>query len=352
MDYKTILERIEQIKDGKREACIYGAGTIGKNFGLRLLLERGVRPSFYCDSNSALWGKEIVAGIKCISIDEMVRRNPICFVLVSGHYQKEVYDFVCEKGITDIVVFDELCEMKIDTYFDFKKRKQVAVYTCIVGGYDDLREPLCISDKCDYFLISDKAPTKQSVYKYINISECGLEYIKDNTRKNRYCKMMPHKFFSEYKYSIYVDGQVQIKSEHILNNLQELPSTRIIAYADNFWDCIYMEAMRAAEAMRDKKETIVSQVEKYWLEGMPEHFGSVLCPVLLREHNNPICVKLMNEWWEEVENYSRKDQISFPYVIWKNQYKMSDVGILLNQKENVWENEYVIWNKEHKVLRI
>jgi len=352
MEHKKILEKIDEIKAEKREACIYGAGVIGKNSGLGLLMERNVKPNFFCDRNSTLWGKEIVNGIRCISIEEMKKRNPICFIMLSKLYEMEALKFLQEIGITDIILYDELCDMKIETYYPFKKRKQIVVYTCILGDYDYLKEPLCDSLECDYFLISDRAPINQSVYKYINISELGVEKIRDNTRRNRYCKMMPHIIFPEYKYSLYIDGSMQLKTERFSEKIANLPKTRIMVYADNFLDCLYMEAMRAAESQRDKKEIFISQMEKYWLEGMPEHFGAALCPVLLREHNNPICIKLMNEWWHEVENYSRKDQVSFPYVIWKNQFTMSDVATLLEGKENIWDNRYLIWDKAHKTPRI
>ena len=349
MKQELILERLDQIKNGLRESCIFGAGMIGKNFGLDILKRKGIMPSFYCDSNSALWGSIIKDNIKCISIEEFKKRNPICFIMVSLHLRDEVYKFVKDLGITDIILYDELCEMVVDDYFSFMKRKQIAVYTCIVNDYDEVEEPEFISDKCDFFIISDKKPEKESVYKYINIEDCNTKNIKDFTKKNRYCKIKAHEIFPDYKYSIYFDGNIKLKNKDILNKVIELPKTRIMTYGKNDFDSVYMEAMRAGEHGRDNKEIIYKQVEKYWFEGMPNDFGSFMCTILIREHNNPRCIKLMNDWWNEIEKYSRKDQISFPYVLWKNGYNKTDMAIL---SDNLYHNEYVKWDKYHKKNRV
>ena len=80
---------------------------------------------------------------------------------------------------------------------------------------------------------------------------------------------------------------------------------------------------------------------------MPEDFGVFLCGVLIREHNNPVCVKLMEDWWKELEEGSRRDQISFPYVLWKNGYVKEDVFTICD--ENVTDpfdgSEY--WDLTH-----
>ena len=347
MNQKNILDKIEEIKKGKRESCIYGAGIIGKNFGLAILKKRGIMPDFYCDSNSDLWENEVTEGIKCISIGELKKRNPVCFIMVAYAIRKEIYEFIKSLGITDIIFYDDLCEMELDSYFEFKKRKQIAVYTCISNGYDMVKEPLIDLEECDFYLISNKEPENKSIYKYIDISDIVPNDIQDFTKMNRYCKIKAHEVFPEYRYSIYLDGNLRIKNKLILDGIQRLPKTRIMTHGTNFINNIYLEAMRAGESFRDNKETIEKQVEKYWLEGMPDNFGSFLCGILIREHNNPVCKKIMNDWWEEVKIYCKKDQISLPYVLWKNGYTKEDVGILIERAEDVYNNNKYVDVENH-----
>lgn len=338
-----VEELIKEAKEKKHEVCIWGAGNAGKT-GLRMLQRMGVSVDFYCDKNPDLWGNEIIDNIKCISPDEIKNRDVICFVMASVLLIKEICSDVKALGIKKIITYDELCELEIRGYFPFKSRKQIVAYTCIVGDYDRLKEPISISDKCDYYVISDKRPEKDSVFQYIDVEECIPEYIDDNVKKNRFCKINAHKLFPQYRYSIYFDGNMTLKS-NIDQVIRELPKTRIMTLAQNPINCVYMEAMRASELGRVNKDIAMKQVEKYWLEGMPENFGSVICSILIREHNNPICRKIMDDWWYQVEHFSRKDQIAFPYVIWKNNYSMNDVATL--NGEEIYAEKYLFWDKAH-----
>lgn len=109
----------------------------------------------------------------------------------------------------------------------FMKKKQIAAYTCIVGNYDKLKEPISVSEDCDYYVISDEKPPVDSIFQYINIDDCIPHYIEDDVKKNRYCKINVHKLFPQYRYSIYFDGNVRLKNNIIQKN-DELPKTRIM----------------------------------------------------------------------------------------------------------------------------
>lgn len=337
------LELIKAAQEKKSEVCIWGAGNAGIT-GINMLKRMGISVDFFCDKNPKLWGRKIVDDIKCISVDEIDNRDVICFIMVSVLYIDEVCREAHMLGIKKIVTYDELCDLEINSYFPFMKKNQIAAYTCIVGNYDKLKEPVSVSEGCDYYVISDERPPADSIFQFIDIKDCIPSCIEDDTKKNRYCKINPHKIFPQYKYSIYFDGSIRLKS-NITQKIDELPRTRIMALSIHSINCVYMETMRAIELGRVSKEIAMKQIEKYWLEGMPQNFGSVACGLLIREHNNPICKKIMEDWWEQVEQFSRKDQISFPYVIWKNNYLMSDIATVNGTKLNA--DNYFILSKTH-----
>lgn len=337
-----IQKFIELAKSGDYVVCVWGAGYLGKKIGLPLLYKRGIKVDFYCDNNCELWGQEITDGIRCISPEQLQEKKDkvICFVLVGTTKIEQVSQQIEEMGICRLVWFDDLFLGEKEEYFPFMKRKQIVFYTCIVGDYDELQEPLSISPNCDYYLVSDKKPKKETVFQYMDINQYLPENITDNTRKNRYCKINAHKIFPQYKYSVYFDGQIQMNSS-IVKFIKELPQTRIMAGSKNNWNGLYMEAMRVLINKRDTEDVVKRQIEHYWLEGMPENFGSILCNILIREHNNPVCRKLMEDWWEQVEHFSRRDMISLPYVLWKNGYSIDDVKTIENKiqfESEFWKN--------------
>ena len=59
--------------------------------------------------------------------------------------------------------------------------------------------------------------------------------------------------------------------------------------------------------------------------------------VLVREHNNNEVIRLMVEWWNELEKGSRRDQLSFNYVCWKKRY-VYDISELKCWKSEYWSN--------------
>ena len=56
---------------------------------------------------------------------------------------------------------------------------------------------------------------------------------------------------------------------------------------------------------------------------------------IVRRHNEDQVINLMSEWWFQINKYSYRDQISFPYVCWKNNFQ-PDISI-----ENIYKNTFL-----------
>ncbi len=341
-------KKLELAKSKEYEVCIWGAGYVGSEFGLPFIKKRGITIDYYCDSNDLLWGTEIVDGIKCISPEELRKKDKIiCFVMVGLGYGDEITSQLKEMGVEHIIQFNDLYEEETTQIFPFMKRKKIAVYTCILGNYDDLIEPLVISPECDYFIISDREPEYTTVFQYIDIAKVVPDYITDITRKNRYCKINAYKIFPKYRFSIYFDGSIQLK-DSMVDFVNTLPKTKLTVYCPMPWKSIYREAMSVLQNKREDEKLLMRQMEKYWLEGMPADFGVLACGVLIREHNNPVCKRIMKEWWIQLEQFSKRDQVSLPYVLWKNGYSMSDIKVV-ETRLSVGDGQFVRWVGKHKI---
>ena len=87
-------------------------------------------------------------------------------------------------------------------------------------------------------------------------------------------------------------------------------------------------------AKKETQENMDKHIEHLRTDRFPEHYGMLECNVLVRR-NCPVCKNLMKEWWKEFLTYSKRDQISMPYVLYKNGISIDEVGTLGN---NVYEN--------------
>ena len=251
-------------------------------------------------------------------------------------------------GIKYIVTFDELCRFQSQLLLENRKKKQVAIYSCVVGGYDEIQDPISISDECDYYMITDEKKHSENVYTYIDINDVIPKTINDNTRKNRYCKINAHHIFPEYRFSIYFDGCARLKAD-IAREVNDLPVTRIKTLSktdSSVYSLIYKNLIHG----RDKSEILIEQGRKYLNSGFPETYVVFHPGVMVREHNNPICVKIMDSWWNEITEFSCRDMISFPYALWSNGFYESDVSTLISTTE-VWNDNWGEWSSRHKKNR-
>jgi len=164
----------------------------------------------------------------------------------------------------------------------------------------------------------------------------------DPARDNRKYKILPHRFFPNYEYSLYVDGSVIIQVNDIRGLVEKyLHDHSWAVYSHPERDCIYDEARVCTEAGKDGREIIEKQIEKYKKEGYPAHSGLTENSILLRRHNASDTVSLSEAWWLEFEQFSRRDQLSFNYVAWKQNFCYALIDGFL------WDNENFKYNNEH-----
>ena len=350
MDRKDdVCRLIHLAQNCNRKVCVWGCGQTGTKVGFEMLLELGIKPNYFCDSNIELVGKDIVAGLKCNSIDYLKKDNPIVFVMVAEYCEIDVCNKLMELKIYDYITCTEIIQIYAKSYLPFMRENQIAIYTCVTNGYDEVVEPTEIISNADYYYFSDKKLERPSIFKYINIYDVLPENVVEETRKNRYCKINAHKLFPQYKYSIYFDGSITLK-KNIVDCIQKLPKTKVMPICRAPWKSPYIESIRRCVTQRDGKETILEQIKQYWIEGMPDEIGVYYCGILIREHNNPICVKIMEDWWNEITKYSKRDQISLPYVLWKNGFTDDDMNVV-NENSLLDDNDYYMFSLNHKKER-
>jgi hypothetical protein len=139
----------------------------------------------------------------------------------------------------------------------------------------------------------------------------------------RKVKIMPHLFLpKEHTVSIWHDGNLLMKI---------LPQFAVDEAG--FWlmkhperNCAYKEADACIILRKDSREVIGEQMKRYREDGFPENISANGLPstgVIVRA-NNPAYYKTAELWWDEVQNGSVRDQLSFPYAAWKTnlQYKV------------------------------
>jgi len=197
---------------------------------------------------------------------------------------------------------------------------KIVVYTAIAGKYDLLKEPpgklLKEADFvafCDFTLPN----TAWQIRKVCSEFE-------DPCRNAKIHKILPHLFFPEAAYSLWIDGSVKITRPFPIRQwIQEhLREHDWAVFKHSERQCIYEEGDACIRLAMDDPAIIRNQMARYRSEQYPPNNGLVESPVILRRHTE--AVRRLNEaWFQEIKNNSRRDQLSFNYIAHKNSLKFS-----------------------------
>ncbi len=221
---------------------------------------------------------------------------------------------------------------------------KIAVYTCIVGHYDSLLEPSCTDPDIDYYVFTDMACPEDSRWKKIDITQFKEYNQLTPTQLNRKIKMLPHRFLPSYDYTIYVDGNIEIKTP-MMPLIQEMGHHPLGVHYHRGRDCIYDEIRKIRYLRKTDLPMARKQVKAYRKEGFPRHHGLYENPILIRKHADEETSELMEAWWSEFKKYPTRDQLSLPYLIWKLNYDKKNIHIL---GMNLYENPSFKKHRTHK----
>lgn len=196
------------------------------------------------------------------------------------------------------------------------------IYTCITGDYDDLINHNCINLNWDYICFTNNE-------ELLNKKKVGMWTIRplmfnklDNQRNSRWHKLFPHKLFPNYNYSIWIDASINVLDNFLFERSEDLiRNKKVISQPiHSVRDCIYEEATEVIRANLDNKDIVQRQIELIEKDNYPENRGLKENTFIFRIHHNPLCIKIMEQWWWWLTHYSRRDQLSFNYVAWKNNF--------------------------------
>lgn len=222
-------------------------------------------------------------------------------------------------------------QLAINNYLANKKTRKASsvIYTCVTNGYDDIREIACpgyINPDWDYICFTDDA--EDIAAEHIGIWEIKpLAFNQlDNTRNNRWHKMHPHVLFPEYKESIYIDANIDILSQYIFKATHEINKPFILPMHPTR-TCIYKEFELVLSEFLDDPKKILQARKLISKSRMPNDYGLTENNILYRRHNEPSVISIMSEWWDMIEKYSRRDQLSLAWLLWKNGMHLSDISI-------------------------
>ncbi len=222
-------------------------------------------------------------------------------------------------------------------------KASVVVYTAIFGNHDILQIPLNYrkgDNSIQYYCITDDINFNNEVYEIIYVNRM----YKDITKNARYYKVMGLKSFEEFDYSIWHDGNITIDHSQIYNLIDSLKDGVISVFVHPQRNCLYDEAISCIKLNKDYSLRIFLQMVYYWMKGLKGNSGLVETGILVKDNFKLANSSFKKIWWNQILNFSRRDQISIMYAIERSQIKTSSlIGRGVNNPYSI----YIGHNKKH-----
>lgn len=195
--------------------------------------------------------------------------------------------------------------------------KKIAIYTAVTGQYDQLEDPKVIDSRCDYICFTNNPPAlANSVWQFRQIPNVSTNQV----LLSRYPKMHPHLLLSDYDYSVYMDANIQIIGKDFYTRIFDKIEKGVIlsGIKHPFRDCPYDEGYVVFTYNLDKISNILRTLLFLKKQGFPQHYGMFEANVILRNNQSEKIKKQCEEWWDLINRFSRRDQLTYPYTLWKN----------------------------------
>lgn len=200
--------------------------------------------------------------------------------------------------------------------------KKRVVYTAIFGGYDTLHEPKGLNKDIDFVCFTDDTKLKSKKWKIVLVADNKIS----SAMQNRKYKFFPNVYLKDYDESLYIDGNISVCSG-VISELFDtyLAENKIAIPPHPERDCIYKEASKCIDISKGDPLKINLQMKFYKDIGFPSGYGLFENNVILRKHNDPDIVCLMESWFQQLEKFSARDQLSLCFLMWQQNIKCGSI---------------------------
>lgn len=221
-----------------------------------------------------------------------------------------------------------------------------AIYTACIGGYDNVFQPITVDERFDYILFTND----------VKVDRIGIWRVRPIYYSNtdmrciaRYVKTHPEELLPEYDATLWMDMNIQIADSFVYKRFVALyeSNAQIASIQHPERDCIYAEAFTLSNWRYENDYIAFEWCHKIRKEGYPQHRGLYETGILFRRKSD-VMTKVNEMWWDCINTYSRRDQFSCNYVLWKfgvkEEYFFSP-GVNLRYTEHVNHVMHVVSRK-------
>lgn len=200
---------------------------------------------------------------------------------------------------------------------------KLMVITVNLGNYEYFKDLNVINQNTiDWFYITDQN-FKSNIWNVLDVNSFNLPY-KNNRILSKFFKMKCHTLdmFKDYDYIFWVDSSFVFENKNFVDDILNLCNNELVLYQHNSrrkeMD-VYNEKERCKKLKSVDNNLLDHQYEEYKKMGFIDIKGKLYSSGIILRKNTLKINKIFEEWFEHNLNYTQRDQISLPYILWKNE---------------------------------
>ena len=199
-----------------------------------------------------------------------------------------------------------------------KPRGDYAAYCCVVGRYDRECAPQPDEDEClPIILFSESVHVASDGGQRRPL--CAPPYVGTAFGINRWHKCFPDLCLPEYRYTAYFDGNVRWRgSLPALFEAFKASGMALAIFRHPRGHDLLDEAVACRNYMKFDAldcEKVVSQFRFYRACGFPLTQTVGANYFILRDSAHPYVNHAMSVWWEQLQAFTKRDQLSLLYAL-------------------------------------
>ena len=197
-------------------------------------------------------------------------------------------------------------------------------FTSVFGGYESVWTPFKPDSKIDYVLVTDES--KETRVWRNEIVDAGE--FESPRLANRFQKMRFHERLPIDHYSVYIDANIR-QIDSLIPLFQAFAESNADIGLYRHYSRHTVEAEVAACLAREKvenPETVRPELLFYEEQGFTDAVGLWEGSIIFKRHGSTKLQGAMREWWDLYSRFQTRDQFSLPFVIWKHDLTIFDLG--------------------------
>jgi hypothetical protein len=186
------------------------------------------------------------------------------------------------------------------------------LYTASFGNYDTIKPINQLGFDCVIFTDN----------KELSVKGWRTVYIESNgnpRKQSRLIKICPVLFIDNIDLYVYIDGNYEVIGN--LNEYISLYFTKgFMTHQHGQRNCIFKEADQILKLGKESRDVLEIQMNDYLLARHKYNDGLYQNGFLVFDNS---AKELCTNWYNEVEKYSYRDQLSLPFVVKKYNYRIN-----------------------------